>query len=67
MELTKHWDGQLDDYVIDLAWSPDGAQLAAASASGPGHALLGSGRRQAPRAAGPRGGHKRACLAARAA
>jgi len=35
MELVKHWVAQLDDYVIDLAWSPDGAQLAAASASGP--------------------------------
>jgi WD40 repeat protein len=35
MQLTKHWAGQLDDYVIDLAWSPDGSILAAASASGP--------------------------------
>jgi WD40 repeat protein len=35
MQLTKHWAGQLDDYVIDLAWSPDGTLLAAASASGP--------------------------------
>lgn len=35
MQLTKHWAATLDDYVIDLAWSPDGAQLAAASASGP--------------------------------
>lgn len=35
MQLTKHWAGQLDDYVIDLAWSPDGAQLAVASAAGP--------------------------------
>jgi WD40 repeat protein len=35
MNLTKHWAAQLDDYVIDLAWSPDGRQLAAASASGP--------------------------------
>jgi WD40 repeat protein len=35
MQLTKHWAGQLDDYVIDLAWSPDGSQLAAASAAGP--------------------------------
>ena len=35
MELTKHWAGQLDDYAIDLAWAPDGSQLAAASASGP--------------------------------
>jgi WD40 repeat protein len=35
MQLTKHWAGQLDDYVIDLAWSPDGTTLAAASGSGP--------------------------------
>ncbi len=35
MQLTKHWAATLDDYVIDLAWSPDGEQLAAASASGP--------------------------------
>ena len=35
MQLTKHWAANLDDYVIDLAWSPDGAQLAAASAAGP--------------------------------
>ncbi|MGA2016851.1 MAG: WD40 repeat domain-containing protein [Opitutaceae bacterium] len=41
MQLTKHWAAQLDDYVIDLAWSPDGAMLAAASAAGP-LSLLGS-------------------------
>jgi len=35
MNLTKHWAGTLDDYVIDLAWSPDGTQFAAASAAGP--------------------------------
>jgi len=49
MELVKHWAAQLDDYVIDLAWSPDGEDepptsgsqnkkdyvLAAASAAGP--------------------------------
>jgi len=35
MQLTKHWAGQLDDYVIDLAWSPSGDRLAAASAAGP--------------------------------
>jgi len=35
MELVKHWAAQLDDYVIDLAWSPDGEQLGAASAAGP--------------------------------
>lgn len=47
MQLTKHWAGQLDDYVIDLAWSPDGTQLAAASAAGPISILAGSdGARQ---------------------
>ena len=35
MQLTKHWAATLDDYAIDLAWSPDGTQLAAASAAGP--------------------------------
>ena len=35
MELTKHWAYALDDYAIDLAWSPDGTHLAAASAAGP--------------------------------
>jgi len=34
MNLTKHWAAALDDYTIDLAWSPDGTQLAAASAAG---------------------------------
>lgn len=44
MQLTKHWAAQLDDYVIDLAWSAEGENpspaegsplLAAASAAGP--------------------------------
>jgi WD40 repeat protein len=35
MQLTKPWAATLDDYAIDLAWSPDGTQLAAASAAGP--------------------------------
>jgi WD40 repeat protein len=35
MQLTKHWAAQLDDYVIALEWSGDGARLAAASAAGP--------------------------------
>jgi WD40 repeat protein len=38
MQLTKHWAAQLDDYVIDLAWSPategQPALLAAASSAG---------------------------------
>ena len=34
MNLSKHWAGTLDDYAIDLAWSPDGQILAAASAAG---------------------------------
>jgi WD40 repeat protein len=35
MQLTKHWAAPLDDYVIGLEWSDDGALLAAASAAGP--------------------------------
>jgi WD40 repeat protein len=35
MELAKHWAASLEDYVIDLAWSPDSGRLAAASAAGP--------------------------------
>jgi WD40 repeat protein len=34
MEFAKHWAAVLDDYAIDLAWSPDGTLLAAASQSG---------------------------------
>lgn len=34
MNFAKHWAATLDDYAIDLAWSPDGALLAAASAAG---------------------------------
>jgi WD40 repeat protein len=34
MQFAKHWAATLDDYAIDLAWSPDGALLAAASQSG---------------------------------
>jgi WD40 repeat protein len=34
MVFAKHWAATLDDYVIDLAWSPDGTLLAAASAAG---------------------------------
>ncbi len=34
MDLTKHWAATLDDYAIDLAWSPDSSLLAAASAAG---------------------------------
>lgn len=32
MQLTKHWAAQIDDYVIDLAWSP----VAGAVVSDPG-------------------------------
>jgi WD40 repeat protein len=51
MELNKHWTAQLDDYVIDLVWSRDGAQIAAASASGPIAVFSshdGSGRHEFP-------------------
>ena len=34
MNFQKHWAATLDDYAIDLAWSPDGATLAAASGAG---------------------------------
>jgi WD40 repeat protein len=34
MNFAKHWAATLDDYIIDLAWSPDGSLLAAASAAG---------------------------------
>lgn len=34
MNFAKHWAATLDDYAIDLAWSPDGATLAVASAAG---------------------------------
>lgn len=34
MQFAKHWAASLDDYAIDLAWSPDGSLLAAASAAG---------------------------------
>jgi WD40 repeat protein len=34
MNFSKHWAATLDDYTIDLAWSPDGSMLAAASAAG---------------------------------
>lgn len=51
MQLTKTWAAALDDYVIDLAWSPDGALLAAASQAGPVHLFAGAtgeNRRQLP-------------------
>ncbi|HEY8994426.1 MAG TPA: WD40 repeat domain-containing protein, partial [Lacunisphaera sp.] len=34
MQFAKHWAAALDDYAIDLAWSPDGTLLAAVSAAG---------------------------------
>lgn len=34
MIFAKHWAATLDDYAIDLAWSPDGTTLAAAAQSG---------------------------------
>lgn len=33
--LVLRWGQRIDDHVIDLAWSPDGGVLAAASVSGP--------------------------------
>jgi WD40 repeat protein len=34
MNFAKHWAAVLEDFVIDLAWSPDGATLAAVAQSG---------------------------------
>lgn len=51
MQLTKTWAAQLDDYVIDLSWSSDGALLAAASQAGPLHLFngaTGDNRRELP-------------------
>lgn len=51
MQLNKTWAASLDDYVIDLAWSPDGARLAAASQAGPLHLFdgaTGENRRELP-------------------
>ncbi len=51
MQLNKTWAAQLDDYVIDLAWSHDGAHLAAASQAGPLHLFAGAtgeNRRELP-------------------
>ncbi|MCU0793632.1 MAG: WD40 repeat domain-containing protein [Opitutaceae bacterium] len=42
MQLTKTWAAPIDDYVIDLAWSPDAAVLAVASQAGPLHLFAGS-------------------------
>jgi WD40 repeat protein len=42
MQLTKTWAAALDDYVIDLAWSPDATHLAAASQAGPLHLFAGA-------------------------
>jgi WD40 repeat protein len=51
MQLNKTWAAPIDDYVIDLAWSPDGALLAAASQAGPLHLFdgpTGENRRELP-------------------
>ena len=51
MQLNKTWAAQLDDYVIDLAWSHDGAFLAVASQAGPLHLFSGAtgeNRRELP-------------------
>ncbi len=51
MQLHKTWAAPLDDYVIDLAWSPDAALLAAASQAGPLYLFggaTGDNRRELP-------------------
>ncbi|MDF3057072.1 MAG: hypothetical protein K0R17_1287 [Rariglobus sp.] len=42
MQLTKHWAAQLDDYVIDLGWSP------VAGAAGPGSYTLAAAASSGP-------------------
>jgi WD40 repeat protein len=56
MQLTKHWAVTLDDYVIDLAWSPDDGQLAAASAAGPVSLFLAADGRKIHELPGHEGG-----------
>ena len=34
-QLRENWTATVSDHVIDLAWSPDGRYLAAASVLGP--------------------------------
>ena len=34
-KLTPIWSQSIEDYVIDLSWSPEGSLLAAAETSGP--------------------------------
>ena len=51
MQLHKTWAAPLDDYVIDLAWSPDATLLAAASQAGPLYLFAGAtgdNRRELP-------------------
>ena len=44
-QLRENWTATIGDYVIDLAWSPDGKYIAAASVLGP--VTIFDGRRQA--------------------
>lgn len=51
MQLHKTWAAALDDYVIDLSWSPDSTLLAAASQAGSLHVFAGAtgeNRRELP-------------------
>ena len=51
MQLHKVWASALDDYVIDLVWSPDGHFLAVASQAGPVYLFsgpTGENRRELP-------------------
>ena len=43
-QLRENWTATISDYVIDLAWSPDGRYIAAASVLGP--VTIFEGRRQ---------------------
>ncbi|MCE2397217.1 WD40 repeat domain-containing protein, partial [Candidatus Poribacteria bacterium] len=44
-QLRENWDATISDHVIDLAWSPDGRYIAAASVLGP--VTIFEGRRRA--------------------
>ena len=45
LQLRENWTATISDHVIDLAWSPDGRYVAAASVLGP--VIIFEGRRRA--------------------
>ncbi len=56
MELVKQWAAALDDYVIDMAWSPASEYLAIASAAGPVTVFAGADGSTQAALAGHEGG-----------